>query len=716
MSVMTTIIDYELSDGVAILTWDQKDRAMNVLNQASLDELAAGIERAVKDPDAKGIILTSGKKGSFVAGGDLEQIEKLGAGFDAKDMLTRTGVILAQLRRMETCGKPIVAAMNGLALGGGYEIALACHRRIMTDARGAKVGLPESGMGLMPAAGGTVRLPRLIGIQKALGLMLEGKQLDAQAALAQGLIDQVVPETELIAAAKAWISGGGKPTQPWDEKGYKTPGGGIDSPGGAQTLMGSNAMLHATTYGNFPHAKAILAAVYEGMRLPVERAGTVETRYFLSLLAGPVAKSMLRTLFFGIQNANKGVRRPKDIPTYDVKKIGVLGAGLMGAGIAFVAAKAGVDVVLLDVEQAGADKGKKYSQDRLERDLAKGRTTAEKVERTLARIHATTRYEDLAGCDVVVEAVFENRDVKADVTKKADAVLGEAAVFGSNTSGLPITGLAEASARPANFIGMHFFSPVERMQLVEVIRGKETSDETLAKTYDFVRRIGKTAIVVNDSRGFYTSRVFGTYISEGHAMLADGVEPALVENAGKMSGMPMPPLALSDEVGLHLMQHASVQARKDLGDAFEETPASQIVALMVEKLERHGRKNGKGFYDFHPDGSKSLWSGLRTEFPVSASQPQASEVVKRYLYTQCLETARCIEAGVITSVEDCDVGAVLGWGFAAYTGGPCSYMDTVGIAKFVEECDALAAKYGKRFAPPALLRTMARDGRRFYDA
>jgi 3-hydroxyacyl-CoA dehydrogenase/enoyl-CoA hydratase/3-hydroxybutyryl-CoA epimerase len=388
----------------------------------------------------------------------------------------------------------------------------------------------------------------------------------------------------------------------------------------------------------------------------------------------------------------------------------------MGAGIAFVAAKAGVSVVLLDVEQAAADKGKKYSQDRLEKDLAKGRTTQDKVERTLARIHATTRYEDLAGCDVVVEAVFENRDVKADVTKKADAVLGDAAIFGSNTSALPITGLAEASSRPANFIGMHFFSPVERMQLVEVIRGKQTSDETLAKTYDFVRRIGKTAIVVNDSRGFYTSRVFGTYISEGHAMLAEGVEPALIENAGKMSGMPMPPLGLSDEVGLHLMQHASEQARRDLGAAFEESAASTIVETLVKKHERHGRKNGKGFYDFHPDGSKSLWAGLRTEFPVRAEQPTAKEVVQRYLYAQCLETARCIEAGVITSAEDCDVGAVLGWGFAAYTGGPCSYMDSIGLAKFVEECDALAAKLGKRFAPPELLRAMARDGRTFYAA
>ena len=397
-----------------------------------------------------------------------------------------------------------------------------------------------------------------------------------------------------------------------------------------------------------------------------------------------------------------------------MRKLGILGAGLMGAGVAFVAAKAGVDVVLLDRDEAGAEKGRQYAVDRLQRDLAKGRTTQEKVDATLARIRPTASYDDLAGCDVVVEAVFENREVKAAVTKRAEAVLTERAIFGSNTSGLPITGLAEASVRPANFVGMHFFSPVERMQLVEVIRGRETSDETLAKTYDFVRRIGKTAIVVNDARSFYTSRVFGTYITEGAELLRSGVAPALIENAGRISGMPMPPLALSDEVGLDLMRHAGEQAKIDLGDRFEPSAMGDAVELLVGRLGRHGRKNGKGFYDYRPDGGKSLWPGLGEHFPVGAAQPDAREIVQRYLLAQCLETARCIEEGVVTSPEDCDVGAILGWGFAAYTGGPCSYMDTLGIARVVEICDGLAARLGKRFAPPALLRDMARDGRTFY--
>lgn len=710
-----SIIETRIEDGIAILTWDQQNRTMNVLNGDALAELDAAVISAAKDAAVKGIVLTSGKKGSFVAGGDLEQIEKLGSGpIDFADMSARQGAVLSQLRRMETCGKPVVAALNGVTLGGGFEIALACHHRILVDSRFAKVGLPESGMGLMPGAGGTVRLPRLVGIGSALQLMLEGKQVGPEEALKLGLVHQVVPEAELLTAAKAWIAGGGTATQPWDQKGFKVPGGGIDQPGGLQVLMGTIAMIHGSTYGNYPHAKAILSAVYEGMKLPVERAASVETRYFLTLLAGPVARNMLRTLFFGMQNAQKGVRRPKDVPAFEVKKVGVLGAGLMGAGIAFVGAKSGVEMVLLDREQAFADKGKQYAVDRLARDLAKGRTTQDKVDKTLARIHPTVDYADLADCDVVVEAVFEDRGVKADVTKKADAVLSDRAVFGSNTSALPITGLASASSRPANFIGMHFFSPVERMQLVEVICGKETSQETLGKTFDFIKRIGKTAIAVSDGRGFYTSRVFGTYITEGGALLAEGVEPALIEQAGRMSGMPMPPLSLSDEVGLHLMQHATEQNRRDLGDAYEMNDAARAVELLVTKLERHGRKNGKGYYDYAADGSKRLWSGLREHFPVKAEQPSAADVIRRYLFAQCLETARAIEEGVITSPEDCDVGAILAWGFPAFTGGPCSYIDTYGVAKFVADADALATKHGKRFAPPQLLRDMARDGKTFY--
>ena len=423
---------------------------------------------------------------------------------------------------------------------------------------------------------------------------------------------------------------------------------------------------------------------------------------------------MLRTLFFSMQSAQKGARRPKGFDRFEVRKLGVLGAGLMGAGVAYAAANAKLDVVLLDRDQAAADKGKQYSETRLQKQLARGRMTEEKVAEVLGRIHPTTRYEDLAGCDVVVEAVFEDRGVKATVTKQAYAQLGPDAIFGTNTSGLPISELAEASPRPESFIGMHFFSPVERMQLVEVIRGKQTSDETLAKTYDFLRKIKKVPIVVNDARNFYTSRVFGTYITQGFSMLLEGVKPALIENAGKTSGMPMPPLSLADEVGLDLMVHAGDQLRKDLGDEYDPGVNAPILDALVRERGRHGRKNGKGFYAYD-DGGKRLWSGLGELFPVRDTQPDPAEVERRYVFAQCVETARAIEDGVIESVEDCDVGAILGWGFAPFTGGPCSYMDTFGIAAFVAEADRLADKYGKGyFEPPKLLRTMAAEGKTFY--
>lgn len=714
---MGNIIETRIEDGIAILTWDQKDRSMNVLNGDALAELDAAVVAAAADASVKGIVLTSGKKGSFVAGGDLEQIEKLGSGpIDFADMSARQGAILAQLRRMETCGKPVVAAMNGVALGGGFEIALACHHRILVDSRFAKVGLPEAGMGLMPGAGGTVRLPRLVGIGTGLQLMLEGKQVEPEAALKMGLVNQVVPESELLSAAKAWITNGGSAVQPWDAKGFKVPGGGIDQPGGLQVMMGTIAMIHASTYGNYPHAKAILSAVYEGMKLPVERAARVETRYFLTLLGGPVARNMLRTLYFGMQNAAKGVRRPKDVPAYEVKKVGVLGAGLMGAGIAFVGAKAGVQMVLLDREQAFADKGKQYSADRLAKDLAKGKTTQEKVDAILARIHATTSYDDLKDCDVIVEAVFEDREVKADVTKKADAVLSDRAVFGSNTSALPITGLAKASSRPANFIGMHFFSPVERMPLVEVICGQKGNDAALAKALDLCQLMGKTPIVVNDGPGFFTTRFIGAYISETMAMLMQGVSPALLENAAKVVGLPIGPLSVSDEIGLDVAHHAAEQQKKDLGAKFKPNAASDVVATLVEKHGRHGRKNGKGFFDYDAEGNKTLWSGLNEIWPQKPQnqQPSAKEVQARMLYPQLVDAAKCVEEGVLTSPIDGDLGGILGVGFPPYTGGPFSMMDAIGIASVVKEMDRLEAAYGEQFKAPQLLRDMAKKDQTFY--
>ncbi|MGB5220234.1 MAG: 3-hydroxyacyl-CoA dehydrogenase NAD-binding domain-containing protein [Polyangiales bacterium] len=725
------IIDYRVEDDFAILTWDDESRPMNVLSGDALAELSSGIEKAAADDDVKGIILTSAKQGVFAAGGDLEQIESLGSGpIDAEDLLKRTSGVLAQLRRMETCGKPVVAALNGVTLGGGYEIALACHRRILVNQRHALVGLPEAGLGLMPGAGGTQRLPRLIGVGSALALIMQGKQLDPEQALEKGLVDELVEPDDLIDAAKKWIVESGNATQPWDGKRYEVPGGGANSVTFAQTMMGSNAMTHANTFGNMPSQQAILQAVYEGLPLPMDRAGKVETRQFIRVLQDPTARSMLRTLFFSLQRCQKGARRPKDVPRFDVKKVGIIGAGLMGQGIAHVSAKALIDVVLLDRDLASAERGKEKVKTTLGRRLQKGRTTPDRIEAILGRIHPTESYHDLRGCDVVVEAVFEDRELKAKVTKAADAELSDDAIFASNTSGLPITGLAEASSRPENFIGLHFFSPVERMQMVEIVVGEQTSKETLAKAWDYVLKIKKAGIVVNDSPGFYTSRVFGTFISEGNHLLVEGVAPALIENAAKAAGMPMPPLGISDQVGLGTMYKVAKQAEKDAtaaGRIWEPSPAQAIIASLIEDHDRWGaypppkedgsqRKPG-GFYDYE-DGAKRLWPELGKAMSQwiesGAEQPSAKVVRRRYLFVQCLEAVRCLEQGVITDVRDGDVGVIMAVGFPAFTGGPFTYIDNYGVEAFVRDADELASRYGARFEPPESLRKMAVTGKTFY--
>jgi 3-hydroxyacyl-CoA dehydrogenase / enoyl-CoA hydratase / 3-hydroxybutyryl-CoA epimerase len=716
------IIDYQVDEGVAVFTWDQKDRATNVVNAEALAELDAAVKRAVADAAVRGIVLTSGKKGSFVTGGDLEQIQTFAAQtFDAADFFKKTVQVLDQLRRMETCGKPIVAAMNGVALGGGYEIALACHRRILVDARFSRVGLPEAGLGLMPGMGGTQRLPRLIGIQAALGLMLEGRQFDAEQAKKQGLVDELVA-TDLVSAAKKWILSGGKGVQPWDDKRYTPPGGGVESPLGLQTLMGASAMTHANTFDNYPHARAILSAVYEGMKLPMDRAGKVEARHVITLLKGPVARSMLRTLFFSLQEARKGARRPKDVPRFDVKKVGVIGAGLMGQGIAHVSAKAGIEVVLLDRNLSLAERGKAAVESGLAKQIEKGRTSREKADKLLSLIEPGESYDLLEGCDLVVEAVFEDPKVKAGVTKAADNKLSDRAVLASNTSGLPITELAKATTRPASFIGLHFFSPVDRMEMVEIIMGHDTSQETLAKAWDFVLKIRKAAIVIRDGPGFYTSRVFGTFITEGMTLLAEGVEPVLIENAAKMAGMPMPPLAVSDQVGLGTM-HRIALAKKETGAKGSAKPSSTVQAIVERLVVGHRREGANttsraGFYEYTLDGKKRLWPGLREAMSgllaKRAAQPSAEELKKRYLFAQCVEAARCIEEGVITSPADADVGVVMAVGFPAYTGGPCTFIDNYGLAAFVEEADRMTKEHGARFAPPKMLREMAAAGRAFY--
>jgi 3-hydroxyacyl-CoA dehydrogenase / enoyl-CoA hydratase / 3-hydroxybutyryl-CoA epimerase len=720
-------LSYTTSASIATITWDLPGRSMNVLTEDSLREFAECVERACADSEVKGILITSAKP-AFIAGADLTMLggaSQRAAGGDpadrAKAMFEANLSFNMLLRKLETCGKPVAAAINGTALGGGFEICLASHYRVVGDDPKIQLGLPESKVGVMPGGGGTQRLPRLIGAMQALPLLLQGKTLSPQAALGQGLVHKVVPKDQVVAEAQRWLveEGKSKTKQPWDESGYKIPGGGPYTPQGLPVFMMGSAMLRKESYGNYPAQKAIMQAVYEGLQVPIEAGLRIESRLFTSLLLHPTARNMIRSLFLSMQELEKGARRPAGEPTTEVKKLGVLGAGMMGAGIAYVSAGVRIEVVLLDTELANAERGKQHAAELMDQRILKGRATTKERQELLDRIHPTVDFSDLAGCDLVIEAVFEDRKIKADVTKKAEAVLGPDAIFGSNTSTLPITGLAEASVRPESFLGIHFFSPVERMQLVELIVGKKTAPRAIATALDYVKKIRKTPIVVNDSRGFYTSRCFGTYVGEGILMLAEGIAPALIENAGRATGMPRAPLEMNDDVALDLGYKVRQQTKKDLGAAYVETPADRIVEKMVVGLQRYGRKNRKGFYEYPEGGKKRLWPGLGElvreitgKEPVD--EPPVEELKQRLLYIQALEAARCFEEKVVTDVRDADVGAILGWGFAPWSGGPLSLIDTVGARRFVAECEELARRHGKRFEPNSLLREMAEKGETFY--
>ena len=712
------------SDGVAVVTWDLENRSMNVLNPKSIGEYRDTIEKLINDEKVKGIILRSAKN-AFIAGADLTSDETFGFDEVKKDKVAAAAKIYEGImnlnklfRAMETCGKPFVAAINGHALGGGFEICLACHYRVAIDNDKIQIGQPEAKVGLIPGAGGTQRVPRLAGVtQDIMMFLLSGTSFSPKKALSAGLIHEVTDADNLITAAKKYIQDGGKAVQPWDEKGFRVPAGAPYTPKGTMLWGAASATLRKMSYNNYPAQSAILSAVYEGIQVPIDAGLRIEARYMTKVIMNPVSKNMVRSLFVNMQALNKGARRPKDFEKYDVKKVGILGAGLMGAGISYVTAKAGIEVILIDVSQEAADKGKEYSSKILDKQLSKKKTTEDKKEKLLSLITPTTDYSLLKGADLIVEAVFENRDIKAEVTGKAEAEIAETAVFGSNTSTLPITGLAKNSKRPTNFIGIHYFSPVERMPLVEIIMGKETTQETLAKTMDYVQKIKKTPIVVNDSRGFYTSRVFGTYTGEGVAMLAEGVKPALIENAGKMTGMPMAPLALSDAVALDLAWKVTTQTKKDLeaeGKEYPVTPMYELLEEMVEKQGRYGKKNNKGFYEYPENGKKYLWPELSNLCKESDKQPDVDELKKRFLYIQALETAKCYEENVLTDVRDADIGAILGWGMAPWTGGPLSFIDMVGIKEFVTEADNLAQKYGERFIPCKLLRDMAVKNESFH--
>ncbi|MBV1776469.1 enoyl-CoA hydratase/isomerase family protein [Burkholderiaceae bacterium DAT-1] len=706
------MIDYILdTDGIANLCWNLSGRSQNVLNGESCAAFFDAIDRAIADPDARAILISSAKS-DFIAGGDLEWLL---ASTEAETLFKQTRTIQQALRKLETCGKPVAAALNGSALGGGLEVALACHYRVAAENPKARFGLPEVTLGLLPGAGGTQRLPRLIGVQAALPLLLEGKRLKAADALKLGIVQAIVPAGDEVQAAKAWlVSQLDQPvSQPWDSKGYKVPGGGIQTPAIQQTFMAANALLRQKTKGNYPAATSILSCVYEGLITDIDTGQATEARYFVQAVRSPEAKAMIRTLFFSMNEANKLASRPADIPKRSYASIGVLGAGMMGAGIAYVAAKAGMKVVLLDSTQEAAERGKHYSRTLTDKAVQRGQMTQEKADALLARILPTTDYAALDGAELVVEAVFEDRAIKADVTRQAEAMLAPNGIFASNTSTLPISGLAEASVRPERFIGLHFFSPVDKMPLVEVIIGKATSDVTLAESLDFVKALGMTPIVVNDSRGFYTSRVFSTYVLEGLAMLAEGVKPVLIERAGLMAGMPVGPLALTDEVSSELICKINRQTRADLGDAYTDKPGEQVAERMVT-IGRIGKKAGRGYYDYPADGKKQLWAGLAEEFPVAAEQPDVQVLIERFITIQAVETARCMAEGVLMHARDADVGAILGWGFPAYKGGPISHIDTAGLPAFIAQCEALAHQFGPRFAPPPWIKEMAATGRTFY--
>ncbi|WP_425091170.1 3-hydroxyacyl-CoA dehydrogenase NAD-binding domain-containing protein [Tropicimonas sp. S265A] len=715
------------ADGVATITWDVQGKSMNVMNQQGFVDLDALVDKALADDAVKGIIITSGKD-SFAGGMDLNVIAKMkdDAGDNpAQGLFTGVMDMHAILRKIERAGmdpktnkggKPIAAALPGTALGIGLEIPLACHRIFAADNPKAKIGLPEIMVGIFPGAGGTMRISRKLGLMQSAPILLEGKLSDPKKAKMAGIVDEVVPADELQAAAKAWVLSATDAdiVKPWDQKGYKFPGGAPYHPAGFMTFVGASAMIHGKTKGAYPAAKALLSAVYEGALVPFDTALKIEARWFTNVLMNPSSSAMIRSLFINKEALEKGAVRPAGVDDQRVQKVGILGAGMMGAGIAYVSANAGIEVVLIDAAQDAADRGKAYSEGILDKGITRKKVTPEKKEQVLSRITATTDYAALEGCDLVVEAVFEDPGVKAEVTAKAEAVIADTAIFATNTSTLPISDLAKASSRPEQFIGIHFFSPVDKMLLVEIIRGKQTGDRAVAKALDFVRQIRKTPIVVNDARFFYANRCIIPYINEGIRMVAEGVEPALVENAAKLLGMPLGPLQLVDETSIDLGVKIAKATRAAMGDAYPDGAVDEVLFWMADE-GRLGKKSNAGFYSYDDKGKRGLlWEGLADKFTVADNQPDLITVQHRLLMAQVLEAVRALEDGVLMDIREGDVGAILGWGFAPWSGGPFSWLDMIGAEKAVEICDGLTEAHGARFTTPELLRDLAAKDESFY--
>lgn len=755
-------IRYQKDDqGVVTLVLDAPDQAVNTMNAAFREDLAAVVDRLEAQRESlRGVVLTSAKR-TFFAGGDLQSLLAVRPE-DAASFFGEVQALKACLRRLERLGRPVVAAINGSALGGGLELALACHARVCLEDASIELGFPEVTLGLMPGAGGTVKLVRLLGLQQALPLLTEGRRIGPASALELGLVDAVAPDAErLWNLALAWIDAHPDARQPWDDPKHRIPGGTPSSPAVAAMLAVAPAMLQQKTHGNLPAPEAILAASVEGAQVDFDTAMRIESRYLTRLVVGPVAKNMIGTLFFQANEIRSGRSRPQSDDRHHVGRVGVVGAGMMGAGIAWACASRGIECVLVDVDAAKAQAGKAYSGRILAERVDKGRVSADDAGRTLARIHPTDSVADLAGCDLVIEAVFEDRELKAKVTHAIGKVVGESAIIASNTSTLPITGLAEASPQPQRFAGIHFFSPVERMPLVEIVRGKQTSTDTAAAAWDFAVQLGKTPIVVNDGRGFYTSRVFGTYVNEGMALIGEGVPAALVENVAMQLGMPVGPLAVLDEVSLKLADDVLHQELADArgGEAHEASsghahegphahggshahdhahdgdgsgahgrdahacphphardrsrriPETAVYVLekMAHGYRRLGRAHGGGFYEYPADGGKFLWPGLRA-FERARSAVPLQDVRDRLLYVQALETIRCLGEGIVETARDANIGSIFGWGFPAWTGGTLRFVDHVGVRRFTERARELARNYGERFAPPALLVRSAESG------
>jgi 3-hydroxyacyl-CoA dehydrogenase/enoyl-CoA hydratase/3-hydroxybutyryl-CoA epimerase len=692
------------ADNIVILTLDSPNQSANTMNADFRAALAETVEKLQADDNIAGIIFRSAKK-TFFAGGDLNELIQA-TPEHATEFFNMIEDMKSKLRYIETRGIPVAAALNGTALGGGWELALGCHYRVALNDAKAKFGLPEVTLGLLPGGGGIVRMVRLLGLQNAFPLLMEGKQFAVDKAKSLGLIHDIAKsEQELLDKAIAWVKANPKSQQPFDVKGYKIPGGTPSTPAVAQMLAIAPAMLRDKTKGCYPAPEAIMAAAVEGAQVDVDTALTIESRYFTYLATGQISKNMIGTFWHGLNAIKSGASRPKDVAKWTASKVGILGAGMMGAGIAYATASKGIAVVLKDVSVEAAEKGKAYSQKLLDKKVSQGRLSAEKRDQVLALIHATADAVDLQGCDLMIEAVFENQELKAKVTQEAEAHLTASGIFASNTSTLPISGLAQASKDQAKFIGLHFFSPVDKMQLVEIIKGKNTSAETLAKAYDYVQQIGKTPIVVNDSRGFFTSRVFGTFVQEGLRLLSEGVHPARIEMAALKAGMPVGPLAIHDEVSLTLSEHVANETRKALQAEGKDLPrsgADDVIQSMIHQFGRKGKAAGAGFYDYPEGGKKHLWDGLSKWQKDNDISEQ--EMIDRFLFVQSLDTLRCLEEGVLESTVDGNVGSIFGIGFAPWTGGALQFLNQYGLEKAFVRANTLEAKYGERFKAPQLLK------------